>query len=59
MTEAKEHEVVKTKDGREGTVVHVYRGSFAYEVEYDEGEVETVYPEDVVKVVWRLGDPPR
>ena len=46
----KELDVVKLKDGREGTVVHLYEGSAA---EVDFGETfETVENEEIIKIIW-------
>ena len=42
-----EHDIVKHVDGREGTIVHVYRQGLAFEVEFEGGVVETVYRKDI------------
>lgn len=55
-SEIHEFDVVRLKDGREGTIVEVYRLPglpLAYEVELDNGELETVGPEQVEKVIWK------
>lgn len=55
-SEIHEFDVVRLKDGREGTIVEVYRLPnlpLAYEVELDDGELETVRPEQVEKVIWK------
>lgn len=55
--EVKELDVVKIKDSREGTVVHIYDQPelpLAYEVEFgSKMQLETIAAEDVAKVVWR------
>ena len=51
-----EFDVVRLKDGREGTIVEVYRLPdlpLAYEIELDDGELQTVKPEQVEKVIWK------
>lgn len=59
-SEIQEFDVVKLNDGREGTVVEIYRdrGSrspVGYEVELigTKMELQTVDPGQVVRVVWR------
>jgi len=55
-SEIHEFDVVKLKDGREGTVVGVYRLPglpLAYEVELDDGELETVKPEQIERITWK------
>lgn len=56
MSKIKEFDVVKLKDGREGTVVHIYDQPglpLAYEIEFGaEMELETVAAEEIEKVVW-------
>lgn len=54
-----EHDVVRLKDGRKGTVVLVYDSpSLAYEVEIvqDDGDSElvTVKPQDIQEVTWSM-----
>jgi len=57
-----EHDVVRLKNGRRGTVVHIYslRQGLpqAYEVVLfpGDGDLVTVLHDDVVEVVWRVGD---
>ncbi|WP_054671739.1 hypothetical protein [Calditerricola satsumensis] len=56
MNEIGEFDVVKLKDGREGTVVEVYDVPdfpLAYEVEFDDGSLETVQPSQIDKVIWK------
>lgn len=56
MSEAHQFDVVRLKDGREGTVVEVYRLPdlpLAYEVELDDGELETVKPEQIERITWK------
>lgn len=53
----KELDVLKTKDGREGTVVHVFNIKGlprAYEIEFDNGELETIEENRVSEVIWRF-----
>ncbi len=55
-SEASEFDVVKLKDGREGTVVEVHRVPglpLAYEIEFDDGEFETVKPEEIERITWK------
>lgn len=52
--EIKEYDLIKTKDGREGTVVLLYtKPRKAYEVEFidSQGETETVEPEQIEKII--------
>ncbi|ABB15838.1 hypothetical protein [Carboxydothermus hydrogenoformans] len=52
-----ELDVVRTKDGREGTVVHVFDVKDlpkAYEVEFGDGELETIEEDKISEVVWRI-----
>lgn len=52
-----EHDIVKLKDGKEGTVVHIYtkpRRAFMIEMSDQEGEMVTVLPEDILEIVWKL-----
>lgn len=53
---AKEHDVIKLKDGREGTVVYVGKKPPGYLVELSdrEGEIIEVSPGEVEKVTWRV-----
>lgn len=56
MSKVHELDVVRLKDGREGTVVYVHHVPglpLAYEVEFKDGELETVSSDDVQEVVWR------
>ncbi len=53
-----EFDVVRLKDGREGTIVEVYDRPglpLAYEVEISDTEMElvTVMPDQIEKVTWR------
>ncbi len=51
----KELSVVKLKDGREGTIVHSFsQPCVAYLIELSSrnGEIETVEPEQIEKVIW-------
>jgi len=52
--EIRELDVVLTRSGRKGAIVHVYGGE-AYEIEYQDalGDTETIKPEDVVEVLSR------
>lgn len=53
----KEVDVSKTKYGREGTVVHVFgiKGlPRACEIEFDNGELETIEENRVSEVIWRF-----
>ncbi len=55
--EVKEFDIVKLKDGREGTVVHIHDQPelpLAYEIEFGgKLQLETVKAKDVEVVVWR------
>jgi len=54
-------DVVRLKDGREGTVLDTYTDpQLAYEVELDdvEGDLITVEPEDIAEVIWHRKDHP-
>lgn len=56
MSDPDEFDVIRLADGREGTVVEVYRVPdlpLAYEVEFDEGETETVKPENIKEIIWK------
>lgn len=53
-----EFDVVRLKDGREGTIVEIYDKPglpLAYEVEFLEPDVtlETVMPDQIEKILWR------
>lgn len=53
-----EFDVVRLKDGREGTIVEIYDKPglpLAYEVEFLEPEVtlETVTPDQIAEVIWK------
>lgn len=52
----KEYDVVRLKDGSEGTVVHIYDVPslpLAYEIEFgSKGQLETVEATGVDKVIW-------
>lgn len=52
---AKEHDVIKLKDGREGTVVYVGKKPPGYLMEPSdkEGEIIEVSPGQIEKVIWR------
>lgn len=55
--EVHELDVVRLKDGRKGTVVCVYDVPglpLMFEIEFEDGELETVSPGDVQEVVWRF-----
>ncbi|MGI1692104.1 MULTISPECIES: hypothetical protein [Thermoanaerobacter] len=55
--EIDELDVVKLKDGREGTVVHVFDTKDlprAYEIEFDDGEFETIEEDKISEVIWQL-----
>lgn len=52
-----ELDVIRTKDGREGTVVHVFDVKDlpkAYEVEFDDGELETIEEDKISEVIWKI-----
>ncbi len=52
-----ELDVVRTKDGREGTVVHVFDTKDlprAYEIEFDDGELETIEEDKISEVIWKM-----
>jgi len=52
-----ELDVIKTKDGREGTVVHILDVEDlhrAYEVEFDDGEIKTIQEEEISEVIWQM-----
>lgn len=56
MNEIGELDVVRLKDGREGTVVEVYNvpnSPLAYEVEFDDSRLETVQLSQIDKVIWK------
>lgn len=51
-----ELDVIRTKDGREGTIVHVFKVEDlpqAYEVEFDDGELETIQEDQISQVIWK------
>lgn len=53
----KEHDVVLMKDGREGTIIHVFEGGKAYMIEIcdDKGraiDTPIVEPDGIEKVTW-------
>lgn len=52
----KEFDVVRLKDGREGTVVHIYHVPglpLAYEIEFGSRmQLETVEAGEIDKVIW-------
>jgi hypothetical protein len=54
----KEHDVVKTKDGREGTIVMEFtQPNHAYLIEYtdatdDEFPGVVIMPDDIVEITW-------
>lgn len=56
---AREIDVVRLRDGRVGTIVHEYSKSSipedgpeaAYEIEFGDGEYETIEPDDIVEIV--------
>ncbi|HHY74042.1 MAG TPA: DUF4926 domain-containing protein [Bacillus bacterium] len=51
--EIKQFDVVKLKDGQEGTVLEVFKvPSVGYLVEIDGGETVTVGIEEIDKIVW-------
>lgn len=55
-SEVHEFDVVRLKDGREGTVVEIYHFPelpLAYEVELYDGELETVKPEQIDRIIWK------
>jgi len=55
-----EFDVVKLKDGREGTIVEIYRVPglpLAYEIEVNGRDLETIYPDMIENVVWKPGEP--
>ncbi|MBS3873018.1 MAG: DUF4926 domain-containing protein [Firmicutes bacterium] len=58
-----EHDVVRLKNGRRGTVVHIYSmrqglpQAYVVELSPGDGDLVTVLYDDVVAVVWRVGDP--
>jgi len=50
-------DVIKTRDGREGTVEHIFNVSGlprAYEVEFDDGELETIEEDKISEVIWQI-----
>jgi len=51
---ANEHDVIKLKDGREGTVVYVGKEPPGYLVELSgkEGEIIEVSPSQIKEVIW-------
>ena len=53
-----EHDVVRLKDSREGTVVHIYPGKHAYCVEIVDDQGQTldlvdVEEKDIAEVTWK------
>ena len=51
-----EFDVVQLKDGREGTIVHVFtEPQLAYLIEISDkgGSIETFEPEQINKVIWK------
>ncbi|MBM7583175.1 hypothetical protein JOD02_002053 [Caldicoprobacter guelmensis] len=55
-----ELDVIKTKDGKEGTVVHVFDVKDlpkAYEIEFDNGKLETIPEEQISIIVWKMVKP--
>lgn len=53
--EIKDLDVVRLKDGREGTVVYIGTHPLGYLIELvdKEGEIVEVSPEQIEKVVWK------
>ena len=46
-----ECDVVRLKDGREGTVLGIWRNGEAYEIELNPPELETIEKEKIEKVI--------
>lgn len=54
--EVAEHDVVRLKDGREGTIVHVFsspRVAYLIETDEDMEKWPTVEPPDIEKIIWK------
>jgi hypothetical protein len=49
----KECDVVRLKDGREGTILGIWAEGKAYEVELNPPELETVEAEQIEKVIYK------
>ena len=46
-----ECDVVRLKDGREGTVLGIWRNGEAYEIELNPPELETIEKEKIEKII--------
>lgn len=51
--EIKDCDVVRLKDGREGTVLGIWGDGEAFEIELDPPETTTVKAEEIEKVMYR------
>lgn len=56
MITVAEHDVVQLKDGRKGTVVHIFshpRTAYLVETGDDMAQWPTVEPSDITKILWK------
>jgi hypothetical protein len=49
-----ESDIVQLKDGRQGTVMGIWKDGAAYEIELDPPGTETVEAADIEKVIYRI-----
>lgn len=49
----KECDIIRLKDGREGTVLGIWAGGKAFEVELESPETETVEIKQIEKVIYQ------
>lgn len=52
MSDIKECDIVRLKDGRTGTVLGIWSNGKAYEVEIEPPELETIENEDILEVIY-------
>lgn len=48
-----ECDIVRLKDGREGTVLGIWADGEAYEIEINSPEIETIKNEEIEKVIYK------
>ncbi|GAA0817680.1 MULTISPECIES: DUF4926 domain-containing protein [Clostridium] len=48
-----ECDIVRLKDGREGTVLGIWADGEAYEIELDPPELETIKKEEIEKIIYK------
>ena len=52
--EIKECDVVRLRDGREGTVLGIWGDGEAYEIELNPPELETIEKEKIEKIIYKV-----